>query len=215
MDPITNIAEQREIANAIVNEELRDPETGMSVGDLEHFASLVLALDGWRRSGGFDPYSTAPDPNLGAAIKIIEGLADQQAMEDDWYVAPLARLREIADGGDGDQPNPFCVERAQQILGADGAFIWPTHLAGRPACCINVHPDRVDGFGGVNESPYLLITDAGDEPGAERGVEGWKVTLYLPEDEGDSERVVIVTTPEGLAGAVAAHLSVFRVGATS
>lgn len=31
------------------------------------------------------------------AIRLIEGLADQQAMPDDWYQAPLARLKHLIE----------------------------------------------------------------------------------------------------------------------
>ena len=62
MDPIANIERQRELAESILALEgsLEVRETGKptrAVWDLaEELAELVLALDGWRRKGGFDPY---------------------------------------------------------------------------------------------------------------------------------------------------------------
>jgi hypothetical protein len=32
---------------------------------------------------------------LAEAVRVIEGLAEQQAMPDDWYEVPLARLKEL------------------------------------------------------------------------------------------------------------------------
>lgn len=65
MDPISNLAEQRDIAQAILcevdranswkNDYVMDINC---INDLaERLAELVLALDEWRRKGGFDPYS--------------------------------------------------------------------------------------------------------------------------------------------------------------
>lgn len=44
-----NIAEQRELATSIMAGVERE-------GAAERLAELVLALDEWRRKGGFDPY---------------------------------------------------------------------------------------------------------------------------------------------------------------
>lgn len=59
MDPKVNVQEQVEIANRILNREDAgaDPDS-----DQERLAELVLALDGWRRKGGFDPYTEHIDP---------------------------------------------------------------------------------------------------------------------------------------------------------
>jgi hypothetical protein len=58
MDPHANLAEQREIAREIVR---LMPSAGTVpqtlVNHAERLAELVLALDEWRRSGGFDPYA--------------------------------------------------------------------------------------------------------------------------------------------------------------
>lgn len=63
MDPIANIREQREIAQRIIARPQTiathsDGEKPYSVvGSAARLAELVLALDEWRRSGGFDPYA--------------------------------------------------------------------------------------------------------------------------------------------------------------
>lgn len=41
---------------------------------------------------------------LAEAVRVIEGLAEQQAMPDDWYEVPLARLKELVALGDGETP---------------------------------------------------------------------------------------------------------------
>lgn len=66
MDPIANLKEQRKISREIIsiidsktsdNGELPN-EDAQQIADLANeLAELVLALDEWRRSGGFDPYS--------------------------------------------------------------------------------------------------------------------------------------------------------------
>lgn len=60
MDPIANVLEQIELAQALLDlaESPRQGGTvkSMPVADVERLAELVLALDGWRRDGGFDPY---------------------------------------------------------------------------------------------------------------------------------------------------------------
>lgn len=68
MDPNANITEQRELAQRIVAR----PQTILSHGDdksdryslpdsAARLAELVIALDEWRRSGGFDPYAQSSD----------------------------------------------------------------------------------------------------------------------------------------------------------
>lgn len=52
IDPVANITEQRELATALVHGPTFD------LDDAARLAELVLTLDEWRRSGGFDPYST-------------------------------------------------------------------------------------------------------------------------------------------------------------
>jgi hypothetical protein len=58
MDPIANIAEQRALAREII--EAQDDALGGADPELvDRLAELVLALDEWRRNGGFDPYGTS------------------------------------------------------------------------------------------------------------------------------------------------------------
>ena len=52
MDPTANIDEQRRLAQRILDGEA-------SEADVDRLAELVLALDEWRRKGGFDPYEAA------------------------------------------------------------------------------------------------------------------------------------------------------------
>jgi len=55
MDPNENLTRQRELATALVE---REPVEWRSATEAaEELAGLVLALDEWRRSGGFDPYA--------------------------------------------------------------------------------------------------------------------------------------------------------------
>lgn len=56
MDPISNIEEQRAIAHRVLHRDVYDERNGP---DAERLAELVLALDEWRRRGGFDPYKEA------------------------------------------------------------------------------------------------------------------------------------------------------------
>ncbi len=65
MDPLANIEEQTSLARAILEriDEDADDHGRLGLGTAEHVADLagqlaerVLALDEWRRSGGFDPY---------------------------------------------------------------------------------------------------------------------------------------------------------------
>lgn len=62
MDPIANMAEQVQLANDIIAPPATDYGTDRDP-DLEanavRLAELVLAMDTWRRSGGFDPYASA------------------------------------------------------------------------------------------------------------------------------------------------------------
>lgn len=67
MDPVANIIEQRELArliNAATDTADKDGKLD-SVSEqaiLDHadrLAELVLALDEWRRKGGYDPYDPA------------------------------------------------------------------------------------------------------------------------------------------------------------
>lgn len=68
MDPNANITRQRVLANEIISnlsdldsEQWRDEQERSDffeerARDGEALAELVLALDEWRRKGGFDPY---------------------------------------------------------------------------------------------------------------------------------------------------------------
>ena len=56
MDPNSNIQEQPEIARRIQARIDRcDDDTAEDADDGNRLAELVLALDGWMRSGGFAP----------------------------------------------------------------------------------------------------------------------------------------------------------------
>lgn len=50
MDPIANLTAQRSLALSIVGNPSRDVQAN-------ELAELVLALDEWRTTGGFDPYT--------------------------------------------------------------------------------------------------------------------------------------------------------------
>lgn len=56
MDPVANIEEQRELAEAVIGDCLTDVELDFTATAVR-LAELVLALDEWRQSGGFDPYN--------------------------------------------------------------------------------------------------------------------------------------------------------------
>lgn len=67
MDPKANIEEQTSLARAIVEQiDAKSDDLGrlggqaaQQVADLAgQLAEYVLALDEWRRSGGFDPYGS-------------------------------------------------------------------------------------------------------------------------------------------------------------
>jgi hypothetical protein len=53
MDPNENIKRQIEIANEIIELDIPD-EAVANLGS--ELAELVIALDEWRRKGGYDPY---------------------------------------------------------------------------------------------------------------------------------------------------------------
>lgn len=55
MDPIANLTEQRDLARKIQH---RDHYDERNLEDVQRLAELVLALDEWRKKGGFDPYNT-------------------------------------------------------------------------------------------------------------------------------------------------------------
>jgi hypothetical protein len=63
MDPNANIEEQARIAAAIV--EAHDAGQRPQQCDVDRLAELVLALDGWLRSGGFLPKAWRVDPGAG------------------------------------------------------------------------------------------------------------------------------------------------------
>ncbi len=59
MDPLANLAAQRRLAERIQHLSDREdyPERlGEVAAEAENLAELVLALDEWRKKGGFDPY---------------------------------------------------------------------------------------------------------------------------------------------------------------
>ncbi len=58
MDPAANLSEQIEIAEEVIALADRDEPGERRLAELaERLAELVLALDEWRRRGGFDPYA--------------------------------------------------------------------------------------------------------------------------------------------------------------
>jgi hypothetical protein len=57
VDPNANLREQRELARSILEiDNIREDSP-----DEARLAELALALDEWRRTGGFDPYANAED----------------------------------------------------------------------------------------------------------------------------------------------------------
>lgn len=60
MDPAANLAEQIEIAREVIagGEREGSPDAQETVELSRRLAELVLALDEWRRKGGFDPYAS-------------------------------------------------------------------------------------------------------------------------------------------------------------
>lgn len=57
MDPIANINEQLQLADAICNAVANDDCESADLAELAaRLAELVQELDSWRRKGGFDPY---------------------------------------------------------------------------------------------------------------------------------------------------------------
>lgn len=57
MDPVANINEQRQLARRI--QDATDRSDRPDPDDVDRLVELVLALDEWRRAGGFDPYGSA------------------------------------------------------------------------------------------------------------------------------------------------------------
>jgi hypothetical protein len=81
MDPNANVEEQRAIAQQILDmgNTLEHRETGKPTISkwalADRLAELVLALDEWRRKGGFDPYApeqsrTYACPECGAEVDL-------------------------------------------------------------------------------------------------------------------------------------------------
>lgn len=60
MDPNANIREQlelaREVQDVCESQDAVDANKMPDLMDVARLAELVLALDEWRRNGGFDPY---------------------------------------------------------------------------------------------------------------------------------------------------------------
>jgi hypothetical protein len=76
MDPVANLQEQIRLAHDLLH--------GVDLPDRyeisNRLAELVLALDEWRRSGGFDPYTKPEDePALLAALRTYVA-ADEEAL---------------------------------------------------------------------------------------------------------------------------------------
>jgi hypothetical protein len=58
MDPTANLQEQLMLSSRIIYQIENDRPVRLE--DSHRLAELVVALDEWRRSGGFDPY-TSPE----------------------------------------------------------------------------------------------------------------------------------------------------------
>lgn len=58
MDPKANLKEQRELSQKIMHDWLAEDGNGIDQDEAFRLASLMLALDQWRKNGGHDPYST-------------------------------------------------------------------------------------------------------------------------------------------------------------
>ncbi len=79
MDPITNLGARCALVTETNAIEARWPGDGCpppaDVDRLQdiafEFAELVETLDQWRQGGGFDPYSSAPDPDALAATRLV------------------------------------------------------------------------------------------------------------------------------------------------
>jgi hypothetical protein len=59
MDPVANLREQRALSRRIIElngRDMTDAERREAEDAGERLAELVIALDEWRQSGGFDPY---------------------------------------------------------------------------------------------------------------------------------------------------------------
>jgi len=59
MDPNANIAEQRELANALLSPVISESgflDTSARIEQAERLAELVIELDKWQLKGGFSPY---------------------------------------------------------------------------------------------------------------------------------------------------------------
>lgn len=54
MDPLANLAKQRQLATTLVESGDHAPP---ATDDVVRLAELVLSLDAWRAHGGFDPYA--------------------------------------------------------------------------------------------------------------------------------------------------------------
>lgn len=105
MDPEANIREQLEIARQL-RELLNPPElvtpeegsdTGLEVIALaDRLSDLVIALDEWRRRGGFDPYAKASELTLAERVQAV---LDEPIMPASIAPEPadkaLLRIREI------------------------------------------------------------------------------------------------------------------------
>ena len=66
MDPLANLAEQRELATNLLDQLCSgvpdDPDEAEALGyDVAQLCELVLTLDTWRIKGGADPYTQAKE----------------------------------------------------------------------------------------------------------------------------------------------------------
>lgn len=101
MDPITNLGARCALVTETNAIEARWPGDGCpppaDVDRLQdiafEFAELVETLDQWRQGGGFDPYSSAPDPDALAATRLV---VDTERTADG--LVPLAEIIPPRDG---------------------------------------------------------------------------------------------------------------------
>jgi hypothetical protein len=99
MDPQANIKRQRELAANIIGRVDAGPHVGQSEEDhryqldaeADELAELVLALDEWRRKGGFDPYST----NSRRVLEAMRSIVDYNWADEEEDYAKSVRVGDI------------------------------------------------------------------------------------------------------------------------
>lgn len=118
MDPSTNLADQRQLAARL----LRTYDAGRPIDgdDAAQLAELVLALDDWRRRGGFDPYAlsaTSVSAELGAPAD-PSAVALLLQLRGEWPLSTVGTEEEI-DGGDVVEWLGTLAQQIDATLGAE------------------------------------------------------------------------------------------------